>query len=128
MRIAGSDLMIRGGSLPEDQITVLLADDHTMFREGLASLLASYGVMRVVGSTANGEEAVAVVERTGPDVVLMQVQVPFEKAAAILLRMRAISPPPKVVIVTMFESPATCGSSWTSGLAPTSSRPARRGT
>jgi DNA-binding NarL/FixJ family response regulator len=29
--------------LPEDQITVLLADDHTMFREGLAGLLASYG-------------------------------------------------------------------------------------
>src|SRR5215217_5851230 len=105
MRIAGSDLMTRGGSLPEDQITVLLADDHTMFREGLASLLASYGGMRVVGSTANGEEAIALVERTRPNVVLMQVQVPFEKAAAILTRMRAISPPPKVVIVTMFESP-----------------------
>jgi DNA-binding NarL/FixJ family response regulator len=91
--------------LPADPIKVLLADDHTLFRNGLAGLLASYGGMEVVGSTPNGEEAVALVERTRPDVVLMQVQVPFERAKYILARMRAVLPPPKVVIVTMFESP-----------------------
>jgi DNA-binding NarL/FixJ family response regulator len=91
--------------LPADPIKVLLADDHTLFRNGLAGLLASYGGMEVVGSTPNGEEAVALVERTKPDVVLMQVQVPFERAKDILARMRAVLPPPKVVIVTMFESP-----------------------
>ncbi len=91
--------------MPADPIKVLLADDHTLFRNGLAGLLASYGGMKVVGSTPNGEEAVALVERTRPDVVLMQVQIPFERAKAILTRMRAVSPPPQVVIVTMFESP-----------------------
>jgi DNA-binding NarL/FixJ family response regulator len=91
--------------LPADPIKVLLADDHTLFRNGLAGLLASYGGMEVVGSTPNGEEAVDLVERTRPDVVLMQVQVPFERAKDILARMRAVLPPPKVVIVTMFESP-----------------------
>ncbi|HEX7170033.1 MAG TPA: response regulator transcription factor [Rubrobacter sp.] len=91
--------------MPADPITVLLADDHTLFREGLAGLLGSYGGMEVVGSTPNGEEAVALAQRTRPDVVLMQVQIPFEKAKDILTRMRALSPPPKVVIVTMFESP-----------------------
>jgi DNA-binding NarL/FixJ family response regulator len=91
--------------LPADPITVLLADDHTLFREGLAGLLGSYGGMEVVGSTPNGEEAVALAQRTRPDVVLMQVQIPFERAKDILTRMRALSPPPKVVIVTMFESP-----------------------
>jgi len=59
-------------------IRVLLADDHTMVREGLADLLASYGGMEVVGSIANGEEAVALASRERPDVVLMQVQMPFE--------------------------------------------------
>jgi DNA-binding NarL/FixJ family response regulator len=82
-----------------------LADDHTLFREGLAGLLGSYGGMEVVGSTPNGEEAVALAQRTRPDVVLMQVQIPFERDKDILTRMRALSPPPKVVIVTMFESP-----------------------
>ena len=91
--------------MPTDPIKVLLADDHTLFRNGLAGLLASYGGMEVVGSTPNGEEAVALVERTRPDVVLMQVQIPFERAKDILTKMRAVSPPPKVVIVTMFESP-----------------------
>lgn len=91
--------------MPTDPIKVLLADDHTLFRNGLAGLLASYGGMEVVGSTPNGEEAVDLVERTRPDVVLMQVQVPFERAKDILVRMRAVLPPPKVVIVTMFESP-----------------------
>lgn len=91
--------------MPTDPIKVLLADDHTLFRNGLAGLLASYGGMEVVGSTPNGEEAVDLVERTRPDVVLMQVQVPFERAKDILARMRAVLPPPKVVIVTMFESP-----------------------
>ena len=91
--------------MPEDQITVLLADDHTMFREGLAGLLASYGGMRVVGSTPNGEEAVALAEKERPDVVIMQVQIPFEKAKDILVRMRRLSPSPKVIIVSMFENP-----------------------
>ncbi len=91
--------------MPPNPITVLLADDHTMFREGLAGVLASYGGMEIVGSTTNGEEAVALVEQTKPDVVIMQVQVPFEKAREMLARMRAVSPPPKVVVVTMFESP-----------------------
>ena len=91
--------------MPEDQITVLLADDHTMFREGLAGMLASYGGMRVVGSTPNGEEAVALAEKERPDVVIMQVQIPFEKAKDVLVRMRGLSPSPKVIIVSMFENP-----------------------
>jgi DNA-binding NarL/FixJ family response regulator len=86
-------------------IRVLLADDHTMFREGLASLLTSYGGMEVVGSTPNGEEAAALAYKTRPDVVLMQVQLPFKRARDVLGRMRRLSPPPKVVIVTMFENP-----------------------
>lgn len=91
--------------MPAGPIKVLLADDHTMFRDGLAGLLASYGGMEVIGSTPNGEEAVSLVEKTRPDVVLMQVQVPFERAKDILVRMRAVSPPPKIVVVTMFENP-----------------------
>jgi DNA-binding NarL/FixJ family response regulator len=85
--------------------TVLLADDHTMFREGLAELLTSYGGLEVVGETTNDEGAVVLARQTKPDVVIMQVQMPFEKAREALDRMRAVEPPPKVVIVTMFEDP-----------------------
>ena len=84
--------------------TVLLADDHIMFREGLAALLTSYGGLEVVGETANDQGAVALARQTKPDVVIMQVQMPFEKARESLDRMRAVEPAPKVVIVTMFAT------------------------
>ena len=86
--------------------TVLLADDHTMFREGMARLLTSYGGLEVVGETTNDEGAVALAREKKPDVVIMQVQMPFEKAKSALDRMREVEPPPKVIIVTMFEDPA----------------------
>ena len=86
--------------------TVLLADDHTMFREGLAGLLSSYGGLEVVGETTNDRGAVALARQTKPDVVIMQVQMPFERAREALERMRAVEPTPRVIIVTMFEDPA----------------------
>ena len=86
-------------------IRVLLADDHTMFRQGLGRLLASYGGLEVVGEVPNDEEALALAQEEKPDVVVMQVQMPFERAKESLLKMSQISPSPKVVVVTMFEEP-----------------------
>jgi DNA-binding NarL/FixJ family response regulator len=89
-----------------DPIRVLLADNHTMFRQGIASVLADYGGMEVVGQTDNDEGAVELARLTEPDVVLMQVQMPIPRARENLLRMREIADPaPKVIIVTMIEDP-----------------------
>jgi DNA-binding NarL/FixJ family response regulator len=87
-------------------IRVLLADDHTMFREGLAGILASYGGMEVVAKVPNDEEALRLARETRPDVVVMQVQMPFKRAKEALRKMRSSSPSPKVVVVTMFENPS----------------------
>src|SRR5215218_11131162 len=86
-------------------IRVLLADDHTMFREGLAGILASYGAMEVIAEVPNDGEALKLARELSPDVVIMQVQIPFERALQTLKAMRSFPAPPKVVIVTMFESP-----------------------
>jgi DNA-binding NarL/FixJ family response regulator len=86
-------------------IKVLLADDHTMFRQGLASILASYGGMEVVAEVDNDQEALSLARQERPDVVIMQVQMPFERAKESLREMRSASPSPKVVVVTMFEQP-----------------------
>jgi DNA-binding NarL/FixJ family response regulator len=89
-----------------DPIKVLLADNHTMFREGMARVLADYGGIEVVGQTDNDEGTVELARLRKPDVVLMQVQMPIPRAKENLLRMREISDPaPKVVIVTMIENP-----------------------
>jgi DNA-binding NarL/FixJ family response regulator len=86
-------------------IRVLLADDHTMFREGLASIFASYGGLEVVAEVPNDADALRFVGELSPDVLIMQVQMPFERALQTLRAMRSFPDPPKVVIVTMFERP-----------------------
>ena len=86
--------------------TVLLADDHTMFREGMAKLLTAYGGLEVVGETANDDGALALARETRPDVVIMEARMPFEEAAGFLGEMRRVEPRPKVIIVTMFDDPA----------------------
>ena len=91
-------------------VRVLLADDHTMFREGLAGMLASSYAeeVEVVGKTDTGEEAIALAQKESPDVVIMQVDEKLEKAketlSQILLPVDSTRPP-KVIILTMFEEP-----------------------
>jgi DNA-binding NarL/FixJ family response regulator len=89
----------------ERPIRVLLADDHTMFREGLAGVLATHSGMEVVAEVPNDERALRLASELEPDVVIMQVQMPIERAKKTLRAMRAFPEAPKVVIVTMFESP-----------------------
>ena len=93
----------------KNPVRVLLADDHTMFREGLANVLATYGGIEVVAGTTNDEGAVALAREHKPDVVVMQAQLPLERAKEALDQMRRVSPPPKVVICTMFEDPRYVG-------------------
>ncbi len=95
------------GDATRPVVRVLLADDHTMFRQGLASILASYGGMEVVGEVPNDAEALGLAREFEPDVVIMQVQLPFERAKETLRQMRAFPRPPKVGVVTMRRSPAT---------------------
>jgi DNA-binding NarL/FixJ family response regulator len=86
-------------------IRVLLADDHTMFRQGLAEVLARYGGMEVVAEVPNDENALTLARELRPDAVVMQVQLPVERARETLEAMRSFPDPPRVVIVTMLESP-----------------------
>ena len=86
-------------------IRVLLADDHTMFRQSLAGILASHSGIEVVAEVPNDADALELARDLEPDVVIMQVQLPVQRAVATLKAMRAFPHPPKVVIVTMFERP-----------------------
>ena len=58
-------------SITTNLIKVLLADDHTLFRQGLAGLLTSYGGIEVVGETNNDRGAIELAQEKKPDVVIM---------------------------------------------------------
>ena len=83
------------------QITVLLADDHTIIREGLKALLMADGHFEVVGEACNGQQAVEMAEKFRPAVVVLDIAMPqlngLEAARRIL---QQIVPPPKILILS----------------------------
>jgi DNA-binding NarL/FixJ family response regulator len=91
---------------PTMAIRVHLADDHTLFREGLESILSSRGgSLEVVGrSSTGGEDALALIEENKPDVVIMQIDVDLKKAQELLSRIRQASPESRIVVLTMFDN------------------------
>ncbi len=85
-----------------EAIRVFIADDHTLFRDGLRALLNQAG-MEVVGEAAGSEDAVLLVERLQPDVVLMDIQMPGPNGIEATRRITTASPHVGVIMVTMFE-------------------------
>jgi DNA-binding NarL/FixJ family response regulator len=84
-------------------ISVLVVDDHSMVRAGLQQLLSSAGDIEVVGSAANGAEAVELAALVRPDVVLMDLQMPVMDGVAATGALRQAHPDAAVVIVTSFS-------------------------
>ncbi|MFB7475707.1 response regulator [Kitasatospora sp. NPDC056184] len=81
---------------------VLVADDQTVVREGIVMLLGLLPGIEVVGSAADGEEAVALVARHRPDVVLMDLRMPRCDGVEATRRIRAGHPGTEVVVLTTY--------------------------
>ncbi|GAB3480105.1 response regulator [Azotobacter salinestris] len=76
-----------------DPVRILLVDDHTLFREALAILLARETDLDVVGQAANGEQALALVRQLAPDIMLLDLEMPVLNGLDTLARLpRAGSP------------------------------------
>ena len=86
-------------------IRVLLADDHTLVRAGIRSLLESREGIEVVGEARDGREALQLIETYGPDVVLMDISMPGLNGIEAIREMRASGSTARVVLLTMHEDP-----------------------
>ena len=81
---------------------ILLADDHALFRDGVASLLAAWG-HEVVGVAADGDGAVALADRLRPELVLMDVRMPGGGGIEATVRLAALHPEIPIVMLTASE-------------------------
>jgi len=84
-------------------IRVLLADDHTLFREGLRALFASEDDIEVVGEACDGEEATRKASELRPDVVVMDILMPGMNGIEATRRIRDALPEVKVLVLSMYD-------------------------
>jgi len=87
-------------------ISILLADDHQIVRQGLRALLEVEGDLHVVGEAADGLEAVQMVERLQPDVLLVDVMMPGLSGLEATRQVRERFPKTQVVVLSMHSNEA----------------------
>ena len=84
-------------------IKVVIADDHALFREGLRRILSLERDVLVIGEASRGDEVARLVERTKPDVLLLDLKMPKGDVVQTLLEVGEKNPATKVIILTAFS-------------------------
>ena len=87
-----------------DQIRVLIADDHPIVRQGLATVVSQEPDMEVVGQASNGAEAVTEAAILRPDVVLMDLRMPEMDGVQAILKIKEDSPDMGIIILTTYDT------------------------
>ena len=88
------------------KITVLIADDQTLFREGIKDILTGEKWVEVVGEASDGLEAVALAKKFKPDVVLMDIKLPKMDGINATRKIREVCPQVNVLMLSSFEDEA----------------------
>lgn len=86
-----------------DSLTILIADDHPLFRKGMRSLLEIMPDITFVGEAKSGQEAVEMALAHQPDIVLMDLQMPGGSGLAATRELSKRSPRTRILVVTLFE-------------------------
>lgn len=87
-------------------IRVLIVDDHAMVRQGIATFIELQDDVELVGEAANGREAIARVDESNPDVVLMDLVMPEMDGVAATREIKARHPDVRVLVLTSFVNDA----------------------
>lgn len=90
-------------------VTVVIADDHPLFRRGLVDALSGDGGFRVVGEASDGEAALALVRRRRPGIALLDVNMPGMSGLAVAEAIGAEGLAVAVVILTMYQDAGVLG-------------------
>jgi DNA-binding NarL/FixJ family response regulator len=92
------------GSPPLLKIRIVIADDHVAVREGLAAILDRQADMEIVGRAANGEEAVQLWRELRPDVLLVDMRMPFLDGVGVIEGVRSEDCVAKIIVLSTFDT------------------------
>jgi len=87
------------------KISIFLAEDHAVVREGIAELIGREADMEVVGEAGDGEEVVRLVKQLCPDIVLMDIGMPGVNGVEATRQIREAAPQIKVLVLTAYDNP-----------------------
>ena len=88
-----------------EPVTIVVADDHPLFRQGVVQSLASHEGFSIVGEAGTGEEALVLVSETNPDVLLLDIAMPGRGGLATIGHVTKTSPMTQVLMLTVSEDP-----------------------
>jgi two-component system NarL family response regulator len=98
-------------------ITVLIVDDHPLFRDGVAALLGKQDDIAVVGEASNGLEAVSLAQELKPDVILMDLQMPGLNGTDATRQILSILPGSRVLMLTTYKGDVRANEALSAGAA-----------
>ena len=81
--------------------TILIVDDHALFREGLRAIIERNPRYEVVGEAGNGREALRMVRKLKPDLALMDISLPDRSGLELIREIQKLSPKTRVMVVSM---------------------------
>lgn len=88
----------------KEKITITIADDHVVFRQGLMALLKQLNNIKVINSVNNGKELIESLKLTRPDIVLMDIEMPVMNGRVTIEKLKQKYPDQKVIIMSMHFS------------------------
>lgn len=98
-------------------IRLVLADDHAIFREGLAHLLSSDPEIEVVGSTGRGDEALEIIRTEKPDIAILDISMPGLNGIDVSREAAAEALPTRIILLTMHDDPTLAREAIEAGVA-----------
>src|SRR5262245_58746221 len=101
--VAKSKKTLKGEATKKSRIRVLIADDHTVVREGLVSLIGRRADMAVVGEASNGSEAVDLWKKQRPDVTLLDLRMPELDGVGVIRKIRADDESARIIVLTTYD-------------------------
>lgn len=85
------------------KITILIADDHSLMRQGLKQIIELENDMHVIAQATNGQEAIVFAKQMKPDVILMDINMPVLNGLEAIKELKEASIPSKIIVLTIHE-------------------------